>query len=232
MFSQLGQCPDRISRSAGEAPLMAKRSSSPTTVTTFFKALHLVSAWASDHRLVLAQVKVDPMSNEITAIPELLQLLDIKGCIITIDAMGATVVDCDPNYPLIWQITSSPSKPILASSIRRCSSGRSSNIPRDLRTLRTASTKPLRRDITESKFAEERSVSISALGQLSQLNQWSGMHCLGIAVRERRLWNRTTLEVRFYLSSLPPDAALLAVPVRSHWQIENTLHALVGCHLL
>jgi len=53
------------------------------------KALHLVSAWASDHRLVLAQVKVDRKSNEITAIPQLLELLDIKGCIITIDAMGA-----------------------------------------------------------------------------------------------------------------------------------------------
>src|SRR3712207_973120 len=52
------------------------------------KALHLVSAWASDHRLVLAQVKVDHKSNEITAIPQLLELLDIKGCIITIDAMG------------------------------------------------------------------------------------------------------------------------------------------------
>lgn len=65
---------------------------------------------------------------------------------------------------------------------------------------------------------------ISALGQLSQLSQWSGLQSLGIAVRERRLWNQTTIEVRFYLSSLPPDAVLLAATVRSHWQIENTLH--------
>lgn len=63
------------------------------------KALHLVSAWASDHRLVLAQVKGDHKSNEITAIPELLQLLDIKGCIITIDAMGTQKSIARPNYP-------------------------------------------------------------------------------------------------------------------------------------
>jgi len=78
------------------------------------------------------------------------------------------------------------------------------------------------------------SVPITVLGELPQLSQWQGLQSLGIVVRARRgkpaklasrqLWNRTTNEVHFYLSSLPPDAQLLANAVRSHWQIENTLH--------
>jgi hypothetical protein len=61
-------------------------------------ALHLVSAWSSEHRLVLGQVKVADKSNEITAIPALLELLDIAGCIITIDAMGTLSCDRLPNF--------------------------------------------------------------------------------------------------------------------------------------
>ncbi len=68
------------------------------------------------------------------------------------------------------------------------------------------------------------SVPIEVLGELPQLKQWKGLQSLGIAVRERRLWNRTTKEVRFYLTSLPPDAQMLAHAVRSHWGIENTVH--------
>jgi hypothetical protein len=62
------------------------------------KALHTVSAWSSEHRLVLGQTKVSSKSNEITAIPALLDMLDISGCIITIDAFVFTEVDCRENY--------------------------------------------------------------------------------------------------------------------------------------
>ena len=63
------------------------------------KALHSVSAWAAEHHLVLAQHRVDGKSNEITAIPELLELLELEDTIITIDAMGTSSQDCRPNYP-------------------------------------------------------------------------------------------------------------------------------------
>ncbi len=66
---------------------------------TKLKALHSVTAWAAEHHLVLAQQRVDEKSNEITAIPELLELLDVEGTIITIDAMGTSSRDCRPNYP-------------------------------------------------------------------------------------------------------------------------------------
>lgn len=67
---------------------MAKRSKAPLDRETGIQALHLVSAWATEHRLVLGQLKVSERSNEITAIPALLELLDLSGCIITLDAMG------------------------------------------------------------------------------------------------------------------------------------------------
>lgn len=195
------------------------------------KALHLVSAWASDHRLVLAQVKVDQKSNEITAIPELLQLLDIKGCIITIDAMGAQksiatqIIQKQADYVLTLKANHSKLHQAVQQWFEQ-------HHPQGFADCQNNFHETIEAGHHRVEIRRYWSVPISALGQLSQLNQWSGLQSLGIAVRERRLWNRTTLEVRFYLSSLPPDAALLAVAVRSHWQIENTLHALVGCHLL
>ena len=83
---------------------MAKQSVAPMTETSFLIALHTVSAWASEHHLVLAQQRVESKSNEITAIPALLNLLDIQGAIITLDAMGtqrdiaAQIIDQGGDY--------------------------------------------------------------------------------------------------------------------------------------
>lgn len=187
------------------------------------KALHLVSAWASDHRLVLAQVKVDQKSNEITAIPELLQLLDIKGCIITIDAMGAQksiatqIIQKQADYVLTLKANHSKLHQAVQQWFEQ-------HHHQGFADCQNSFHETIEAGHHRVEIRRYWSVPISALGQLSQLNQWSGLQSLGIAVRERRLWNKTTLEVRFYLSSLPSDAALLAVAVRSHWQIENTLH--------
>lgn len=68
------------------------------------------------------------------------------------------------------------------------------------------------------------SVPVSALGELATLEQWSGLKSVGIVVCERRLWNKTTVEVRFYISSLENNAQVLADAVRRHWGIENCLH--------
>ena len=68
------------------------------TPASQLKALHMVSAWSNQHRLVLGQTKVNAKSNEITAIPALLEMLDISGCIITIDAMGTPQIYCPKNY--------------------------------------------------------------------------------------------------------------------------------------
>jgi len=119
--SALGQCPHPSVR-AQVIAIDGKTLKQSYDRNDKLKALHLVSAWASEHRLVLAQVKVDQKSNQITAIPALLELLDIKGCIITIDAMGAQR-RLRRRLSTSKQITCSHSKPIMASSITQCSSG-------------------------------------------------------------------------------------------------------------
>lgn len=186
------------------------------------KALHLVSAWASEHRLVLAQVKVNQKSNEITAIPALLELLDIKGCIITIDAMGAQkaiatqIIHKQADYVLTLKANHGKLHHAVQQWFEQERTDDGDCQVSFCETLETGHHR-----IETRRYW---SVPITALGALPQLCQWRGLQSLGIVVRERRLWNQITTEVHFYLSSLPPDAQLLANAVRSHWQIENTLH--------
>ncbi len=187
------------------------------------KALHLVSAWASEHRLVLAQVKVDQKSNEITAIPALLELLDIKGCIITIDAMGtqkaiaAQIIHKQADYVLTLKANHGK----LYQAVTQWFEQQRAQGNADCQISFCETIESGHHRIETRRYW---SVPITALGELPQLGQWQGLRSLGIVVRERRLWNRTTTQLHFYLSSLPADAQLLADAVRCHWQIENTLH--------
>lgn len=186
-------------------------------------AIHLLSAWASEHRLVLGQLKVDSKSNEITAIPKLLEILDIAGCIITIDAMGCQkeiarqIIDKGADYVLA--LKGNPGK--LYDSV-------SSWFEQALSNGFDGSDHSYYQK-TESghgriEIRQYWSVPISELGGLANLQQWSGLKSVGMVVCERRQGNKTTIEVRFYISSLSSDALVLANAVRSHWQIENSLH--------
>ena len=186
-------------------------------------ALHMVSAWASQNRLMLGQVKVESKTNEIKAIPALLKLLDITGCIITIDAMGtqteiakqivdkgADYVLClKANHPTLWsqvrvwfeQAQQNGFEGIVYSHEARFEAGH------DRRETRKVWAVPL-----------------GAMGDLYQIAQWSGLKTIVMVSRVRRLWNKTTREVMFYLSSLPCDAVRIARAIRAHWGIENQLH--------
>ena len=186
-------------------------------------ALHVVSAWASQHRLFLGQVKVENKSNEITAIPALLELLDISGCIITIDAMGTQheiarrIYDKGADYVLALKAN----HPTLFTQVKQW--------------FETAQAKDFQ-DVeysydvrTESGHhrKEKRqvwAVSIKQMGDLYKQSQWSGLKTVIKVVRTRHLWNKTTQEVMFYLSSLPPNAQQLGKVIRQHWSIENQLH--------
>ena len=187
------------------------------------KALHVVSAWTSEHRLVLAQMKVDEKSNEITAIPSLLELLEVSGCIITIDAMGcqksiaAKIIDKQADYVLTLKANHGKLYQAVEQWFEQQQSQAEAGCDGDF--FETIESGHHRVEIRRYW-----SVPITVVGELPQLKQWKGLQSLGIAVRERRLWNRTTYEVRFYLTSLPPDAQTLAHAVRSHWGIENTVH--------
>ena len=186
-------------------------------------ALHLVSAWASENRLFLGQVKVKDKSNEITAIPSLLELLDISGCIITIDAMGTQtaiahriqaqgaeyVLALKENHPTLYQEVEQWFENAQASNFE----GIEYNY--DVR-VESGHHRREKRQVS--------AVPLHQMGGLYKQAQWSGLQTIVRVVRTRHLWNKTEKEVMFYLSSLPPNAQQLGKAIRQHWSIENQLH--------
>lgn len=186
-------------------------------------ALHYVSAWASEHRLFLGQVKVEDKSNEITAIPALLELLELAGSIITIDAMGTQqeiahrIVTLGADYVLALKAN----HPTLHAQVRKWFENAQASDFKDIDYSYDARVE------SGHHRREKRqlwAVSISQMGDLYKQTQWSGLKTIIMVIRTRHLWNKTTREVIFYLSSLPPDAQQLGKPIRQHWSIENQLH--------
>ncbi len=185
------------------------------------KALHLVSAWATQHRLVLAQTKVQDKSNEITAIPALLELLDIQGCIVTLDAMGT-------QKDIAYQIHTAHADYIL--SLKANHPTLFQQVDRWLNKSRAEGTLPAPSEHTTEAGhhrTESRKVwtlSIDLFPALYQADEWAGLQTIVVVERTRHLWNKTTHEIQFYLSSLPPQSSRIAAAIRQHWGIENSLH--------
>jgi predicted transposase YbfD/YdcC len=179
------------------------------------KALQLVSAWASEHRLVLGQCAVASKSNEITAIPVLLEQLALSGCIVSIDAMGT-------QSAIAEQITQQQADYILALK---------GNHPTLLEQAQigfeTAQAHP-GKDVDQSQHRiESRTIWRIPAAQVfsqNQLQQWAGLQSLVVVHSQRRLWNKDTSETRYFLSSLSADAQTFARYIRAHWGVENQLH--------
>lgn len=187
------------------------------------KAIHVVSAWASEHRLVLGQLKVDSKSNEITAIPKLLELLDIVGCIITIDAMGcqkeiaATIIAKKADYVLALKGNQGKLEGAVNSWFEKAKSTNFEGVDHSYHhTIESAHGRV--------EIRKYWSVPVEQLGELPNQEKWLGLRSVGMVVCERRLWNQTTIEIRLYISSLEHDAVIFAHAVRSHWGIENSVH--------
>jgi len=187
-------------------------------------ALHLVSAWATANRLVLGQVATAAKSNEITAIPELLRLLDLTGCIVTIDAAGTQTAIAE-------QIVAGGADYVLALK------GNQKGLAEDVRRLFEWAHSI---DFAELEHDHRRMVSkghgrietrhcwtISDpryLGDLRQGRKWKSLRSVAQVTLERRRGDQVTIETRYYLSSLPGQAKQLQQAVRSHWGIENSVH--------
>lgn len=186
-------------------------------------ALHVVSAWASEHRLLLGQVKVENKSNEITAIPALIELLDITGCIITIDAMGTQT-------EIARQIVAKGADYIL--SLKANHPTLYAQMKAWFKTAHSQGFSGIAHSYDQRVEAghhrqENRqiwAVPVAAIGNLYQPSPWAGLQTVVMVVRVRQLWNKTTREVQFYLSSLPCDAVRIGRAIRAHWGIENQLH--------
>jgi predicted transposase YbfD/YdcC len=186
-------------------------------------ALHLVSAWSSQHRLVLGQVKVADKSNEITAIPALLELLDIAGCIITIDAMGtqtaiaSQIFHAKADYVLALKAN----HPTLHTQVKEW-------FEQQLQSGFSGITHSYDERVEKGHHRTEKRqiwcVPISQLPPLHNQSDWAGLKCVVMVVRVRHLWNQTTREVQFYLTSLDCDASIVGQAIRLHWSVENGLH--------
>ncbi len=186
-------------------------------------ALHLVSAWSSQHRLVLGQVKVADKSNEITAIPALLELLDLAGCIITIDAMGtqtaiaSQIYNANANYILALK----GNHPTLHNQVKEWFE---KHLSQGFEGVIHSYSQRVERGHHRTEKRQVWCVPISQLPSLHNHSDWVGLKCVVMVVRVRHLWNKTTREVQFYLTSLDCDANKLAQAIRLHWGIENSLH--------
>jgi predicted transposase YbfD/YdcC len=178
--------------------------------------VHMVSAWAEQNNIVLGQLKVDDKSNEITAIPELLKLLVLKGCIVTIDAMG-----CQKD--IASQIIVQEADYILALK------GNQGNMLQQTEdSFRFLSVKSVSEEIDAGHGRVERRVCsvIDDLSMIEAKEQWKNLQTIVKIEAERFIkpTGKLETETRFYISSLPADAELLNKSIRSHWGIENSLH--------
>lgn len=182
-------------------------------------ALHVVSAWASATRLVVGQEAVDAKSNEITAIPELLSRLDLTGQVVTIDAIGCQTA-------IAAQIVAQGGDYVLALKANHAdllTNVRDSFALADATTLgqiRTAEKGHGRIEVRTCRTITDP----ATLGWLDPAASWANLRCIAEVVGERRIDGERTTHTRYYLSSLPGDAAAIAKAVRSHWGIENQVH--------
>ena len=184
-------------------------------------AIHLVSAWATANRLVLGQVKVADKSNEITAIPELLQLLDLRGCLVTIDAAGtqtkiaATIVDRQADYLLALK----KNQKGLAEDVQTLYEWAHSIGFADLQHdhARTVSKGHGRVEIRECWTISDPQF----VGDLRQGRKWKGLRSVVQIRAERRIGDKVTVDIRYYISSLPGNAQQVLAASRSHWGVES-----------
>lgn len=184
-------------------------------------AIHMVSAFATGARLVLAQQKVDEKSNEITAIPKLLDLLDLNGHIVTIDAMGT-------QKSIAKQIIEQGGDYILALK------GNQGTLNEDVRLFletelnksNSSAIKDYYEDIDkEHGRIETRKCFVSdQINWLNQKEQWAGLKTIVMIEETQEAKDKLSIEQRFFISSLPPTAERIASGVRSHWLVENGLH--------
>ncbi len=184
-------------------------------------ALHSVTVWASEFGLSLGQVACAEKSNEITAIPELLQLVDIQGSIITIDAMGtqkviaATIIDGKADYVLALKGNQETLQQAVIDHIDE----QSKNDFADVQARRHI-TKETGHGREEIRSYIQMPVPKDLRG--SQL--WKSLKSIGMATLVCTRNGKTTTETRYYISSLEVSVRLFAHAVRSHWGIENSCH--------
>jgi predicted transposase YbfD/YdcC len=193
---------------------------------------YVVSAWAESNGLVLGQLKVADKSNEITTVPELLRVLELSGCIVTVDAMGCQkkiakeIIEADADYVLALkgnqEKVHAEIKSFLDATLEEKSRPRPKGavVAKEVLTLQTFAT--VEKD--HGRIETRRYYQSNYLDWFADKAKWEGLASVGMVESIREIDGKATLERRYYLSSLKLDVETFARAVRGHWGVENKLH--------
>ncbi len=184
-------------------------------------AIHMVSAWTSKNKVVIGQIKTDEKSNEITAIPKLLKALEIKGCIVTIDAMGCQkkiveqIIDQKGDY--VIGLKGNQGK--LLEEVTKILDEDNEN-EFETSTFDYFKTEEVNHGRTEVR----RYYTTDAIDNLSNKKEWKGLNIVGVVESERQIKEEKSIDYRYYIGSIENDAKRFAEAVRGHWGVENSVH--------
>lgn len=184
-------------------------------------ALHMVSAWGNRNRLVLGQEATEEKSNEITAIPKLLELLDLKGCIVSIDAMGC-------QRTIAEQIIDQGGEYVLG--LKGNQSTLQETVEDFFTTARAADFAEVAHGYTEEIDKDHGRLEVrrywisEELQTIPETHRWAGLRSIGMVERECWVEGKHSVEQRHYINAIGADAKRFACAVRGHWGVENLLH--------
>jgi predicted transposase YbfD/YdcC len=187
-------------------------------------AIYMVSAWATANQLVLGQKKVDDKSNEITAIPELLKMLEITDCIVTIDAIGTqteivkTIVNGGGDYLLSVKDNQGHLLDDIEYLFTVDAAKRFEKVPHSY--AKTVNKGHGRIETCECWAIDNEEY----LSFLRKRDSWKGLKSIIRIVAQRRIDERVEIQTRYFISSLPADANVILKAKRDHWKIENQVH--------
>lgn len=184
-------------------------------------SIHMVSAWAARNRLILGQIKTEDKSNEITAIPDLLKVLDIRGCIVTIDAMGCQkeiaeqIIDQGADY--IFSLKGNQGN--LHKEVQLLFEDAGKN---DFKVLSHQTYTTV--DGGHGRVETRRFTVTDDVDWFEEKSKWKKLSTFGMVESTREIGDETTREKRYFISSLPLNAERFAEAARDHWSVENSLH--------
>ena len=184
--------------------------------------MHMVSAWLSEFGLTLAQVATEEKFNEITAIPELLKLIDLKGSVITIDAMGTQVaiaeqiVDGEGDFILALKANQNG----LFQQVMNCVED---HITDDFARLKTARLEEPSKQ-SHGRVDSRMYLQFEVPNAFSGTSRWKGLKTIGMVVYKSMMKGEERIDIRYFISSLSLDIAPFSKAVRRHWGIETTCH--------
>jgi predicted transposase YbfD/YdcC len=185
------------------------------------RALHLVSAWATHNHLSLGQVAVSSKSNEITAIPKLLEILELNGALVTIDAIGCQkkiakqVVDQDGDYVLVVKDNQPRLREEVVAAITAAAEQDFKGVRHDLFTTQERG---------HGRVEKRDYIVLYDLEMIKEQPKWANLTVVGLCIREREVKGKKSVEKHYFIGSRLMPAKEYGEALRGHWRIENNLH--------